>query len=179
MRTGSDLSWDGPRNLLDAMKVAHSPHARGMGAMLTLNEEIHSARFVTKTNGQVVSTFHSPACGPLGRIYNGEPWIMLAPALERRVLAPRLDTRVATVTALAGDTDPLREALARPGLRGMVIGGFGGGRVPLEWIPMLKGAIARGVPIVLASRTGAGSVDDPYGYGGAPYLRSIGLLAAH
>jgi L-asparaginase len=179
MRTGSDLSWDGPRNLLDAMKLARSRAARGMGAMLVMNEKIHSARFVTKTNGQAVSTFHSPACGPLGRIYNGEPWIMLAPARRRRVLAPRLDARVATVTALSGDADSLGEALARPALRGIVIGGFGGGRAPLGWIPQLKQAIARGVAVVLASRTGAGAIDDPYGYGGAHYLRSIGLIAAH
>ncbi|MGH7246955.1 MAG: asparaginase, partial [Pseudomonadota bacterium] len=179
MRTASDLSWDGPRNLLDAIKIAQSPAARGMGVILTLNEEIHSARFVTKTNGQAVSTFHSPACGPLGRIYGGAPSIMLAPALKRRVLAPRLDLRVAMVTALPGETDALREALARPALRGIVIAGFGGGRVPREWIAQLKAALARGVAIVLASRTGAGAIDDPYGYGGAHYLRSIGLIAAH
>jgi L-asparaginase len=179
MRTGSDLSWDGPRNLLDAMRVAASRRARGLGALLTMNEEIHSARFVTKGNGLVVGTFHSPACGPIGRIYNGEPWLLLAPALERRVLRPRIEARVAMVTALAGEDHALGAALAEPGLRGLVIAGFGSGRVPLGWIAQLKDALARGLPIVLASRTGAGAIDDPYGYGGAHYLRGIGLIAAH
>ncbi len=179
MRMGSDLSWDGPRNLLDAIKLAGSRAARGAGAMLTMNEEIHSARFVTKTNGQAISTFHSPACGPLGRIYNGEPWLMLTPAFKRVVLAPRIDTRVAMVTALAGETDALREALERPGLRGLVVAGFGGGRVPNQWIAQLKQALARRIAVVLASRTGAGSIDDGYGLGGAHYLRSVGLIAAH
>ncbi|MFZ1886631.1 MAG: asparaginase [Candidatus Binataceae bacterium] len=179
MRMGSDLSWDGPRNLLDAISIAQSRAARGVGAMLTMNEEIHSARFVTKTNGQAVSTFHSPACGPLGRIYNGEPWIMLTPTFKRVVLAPRLDTSVAMVTALAGEIDALREALERPNLRGLVVAGFGGGRVPHQWIEHLKQALARGIAVVLASRTGAGAIDDGYGLGGAHYLRSVGLIAAH
>ena len=178
MRTGSELSWDGPRNLLDAIKVARWRRARRLGVLLVMNEEIHSARFVTKTNGLVLGTFKSPACGPLGRIYNGEPWLFVVPAMPREVLRPRHEPNVALVTALTGDSDSLREALARPALKGLVIAGFGSGRVPAEWFKEIEAAIASGLPIVLASRTGAGAIDDPYG-GGAHYLRSIGLIAAH
>ena len=179
MRTGSDLSWDGPRNMLDALKVARWDRARGIGAMLVMNEEIHSARFVTKGNGLTLATFHSPACGPLGRIYNGEPMLFTRPALTRRVVAPRVESEIAMVTALSGETHALDEALARPGLRGLVIAGFGSGRVPLSWVKPLEAAVRNRLPIVLASRTGAGAVDDPYGYGGAHYLRQAGLIAAH
>jgi len=179
MRTGSDLSWDGPRNLLDAIKVARWPRARGLGALLVMNEEIHSARFVTKGNGIAVSTFHSPVCGPLGRIYNGDPMLFSAPAPRRVVIAPRVEDNIAMVTALPGERAALDEALARRDIRGLVIAGFGSGRVPLGWIDSLKRAVERGLPVVLASRTGAGAIDDPYGYGGAHYLRSIGLIAAH
>ncbi len=180
MRTGSELSWDGPRNLLDAIRVARWPRARGRGALLVMNEEIHSARFVTKGNGLALGAFHSPACGPLGRIYNGEPMLLTAPALARRIVEPRLDTNVATVTALSGEpVATLSQALARPGLRGLVVAGFGSGRVPLAWVKLLAEAVRGGVAVVLASRTGAGAVDDPYGYGGAHYLRSVGLVAAH
>jgi L-asparaginase len=178
MRTGSELSWDGPRNLLDAIKVAGSPNARSLGAILVMNEEIHSARLVTKGNGLTLGTFHSPAAGPLGRIYNGEPWIFLVPSIKREVLRAKIEANVAMVTALTGDTASLGEALARPGLRGVVVAGFGSGRVPPEWYTPIEEAIARGIPMVLASRTGAGAIDDPYG-GGAHYLRSRGMLAAH
>ncbi len=179
MRTGSELSWDGPRNLLDAMLVACAREARRMGALLVMNEEIHSARFVTKSNGLIVGTFRSPAAGPLGRIYNGAPWLLLKPAHERRVLRPVVETRVAMVTALAGDADSLGEALQRPNLRGLVIAGFGSGRVPLGWLDAIRAAVARGLPVVLASRTGAGAIGDQYGYGSARYLLGLGLIAAH
>jgi len=179
MRTGSDLAWDGPRNLLDAIKVARWPRARGLGALLVMNEEIHSARFVTKGDGLTVSTFHSPACGPVGRIYNGEPMLLTVPALTRAMVAPHVDDNVAMVTAAPGERWALDEALARGGLRGMVIAGFGSGRVPFGWIGSIKRAVEGGLPVVLASRTGAGAIDDPYGYGGAHFLRAMELIAAH
>jgi L-asparaginase len=179
MRTGSDLSWDGPRNLLDGLKVARWDRARGIGATLVMNEEIHSARFVTKGNGLTLATFHSPACGPLGHIYNGEPMLLTRPALERRVVAPTIESKVAMVTALSGEAHALIEALTRRGVRGLVIAGFGSGRAPLSWVKPLEAAVKNGLPVVLASRTGAGAIDDPYGYGGAHYLRQAGLIAAH
>lgn len=179
MRTGSDLSWDGPRNMLDAIKVARWERARGLGTMLVMNEEIHCARFVTKGNGLSLSTFHSPACGPIGRIYLGEPMLFTRPALERKVVAAKIEAEVAMVTALTGETKALAEALAQPGLRGLVVAGFGSGRVPLRWVEPLVEAVKSGLPVVLASRTGAGVVDDPYGFGGAHYLKGAGLISAH
>lgn len=179
MRTGSDLSWDGPRNLLDAIKVARWPRARGLGTLLVMNEEIHCARFVTKGNGLSLSTFHSPACGPLGRIYVGEPMLFTRPALERKVLEAKVEPEVAMVTALTGESKALSEALAQPKLRGLVVAGFGSGRVPLRWVEPLVEAVKSGLPVVLASRTGAGVVDDPYGFGGAHYLKGAGLISAH
>ena len=178
MRTGSEISWDGPRNLLDAIRVARWPHARGLGTLVVLNEEIHSARFVTKSNGLILGTFRSPACGPLGRIYMGEPWLFVIPANPREIVRPKPERNVALVTAMVDDDDSLREALARPGLKGLVIAGFGSGRVPPHWIDQIKSTIADGLPIVLASRTGGGAVDDPYA-GGAHYLRSLGIIAAN
>jgi len=180
LRNASDLSWDGPRNLLDALRVSASPVAQGMGALLVLHEEIHSARFVTKSNGLILGAFQSPACGPLGRIYNGTPRFLTRHAPPTRRLEPQLDESVAIVRALSGDTVSLASALARPDLHGLVVEGFGSGRVPQSWVDSLQAAVRRGVAVVLASRTGAGAVGDPYGYpGSATGLLNLGLIPAH
>lgn len=180
LRTASALSWDGPRNLLDALRVATSPRARGCGALLVMNEEIHSARFVTKTNGLILGTFQSAAGGPLGRLYNEAPLFFARPVLSTHWLEPTLDESVAVVRALSGDTVSLPAVLSRPDLHGLVIEGFGSGRVPQSWVEALRTALQRDIAVVLASRTGAGAVGDPYGYpGSATGLLNLGLIAAH
>ena len=180
LRTASDLSWDGPRNLLDALRVAAAPGACGLGALVVMNEEVHSARFVTKKNGLILGAFQSPACGPLGRIYNGTALILTRPLLPPRRLEPSIDAAVAVVRALSGDTVSLAATLAPPDLHGLVVEGFGSGRVPASWVEPLRATVQRGIAVVLASRIGAGMVGDPYGYAGsATNLLGLGLIPAH
>ena len=82
--------------------------------------------------------------------------------------------------ALSGDTVSLAAALALPDLHGLVVEGFGSGRVPASWVEPLRDAVERGIAVVLASRTGAGAIGDPYGYpGSATGLLRLGLIPAH
>lgn len=64
MRSGDELSPDGPRNILAAVRVAASRSARNMGSLVVMNEQIHAAREVTKTHAANVATFQSPWWGP-------------------------------------------------------------------------------------------------------------------
>src|SRR5207245_6410831 len=57
---------DGPRNLLNAFRIAASSGARGAGTLVTLNDEIHSARHVRKTHAVALDAFQSPGAGPVG-----------------------------------------------------------------------------------------------------------------
>lgn len=176
MRTASEVGADGPANLWAAVRVAASPLARGLGALVVLNDEIHAARFVTKTNTLSPATFQSPGWGPLGRVEGDRVHIPFR--LEREVLpCPRLEERVVLIQLAVGmGAELLEDALAR-GARGVVLEGLGAGRIPPWWLPVIERAVAGGVAIVIASRCLSGRVWDAYGYvGGYRTLREMGCL---
>ena len=71
MRPATALSADGPLNILDAVRVAAADSARDRGVLVVLNNEIHSARLVTKMSTTAVETFQSPVGGAIGAINDG------------------------------------------------------------------------------------------------------------
>lgn len=176
MRTASDVGADGPANLWAAVRVAAAPEARGLGALVVFNDEIHAARFVTKTDTLSPATFQSPGWGPLGRVEGDRVYIPFR--LEREVIpCSRLEERVALIKLAVGmGPEPLEDALAR-GVRGVVVEGLGGGRIPPWWLPAIEQAVVSGVTVVIASRCPSGRVWDAYGYPGSHRtLREMGCL---
>ena len=77
MRNGSEVSADGPRNLLCAAQVAEA--APGLGTVLVLNDEIHAARWARKLDSSRVSAFVSPGHGPVGIVVPGSVQIGMPP----------------------------------------------------------------------------------------------------
>src|SRR5579864_6988858 len=67
-RPASDPESDGPRNLLDAVRVAVASEAVGKGVMVVMNGQINAARDVTKTNTSQVETFRSLEFGAIGTV---------------------------------------------------------------------------------------------------------------
>jgi L-asparaginase len=179
MRVSSDPGYEGMANLVAAGRVAAAAEARGLGALVVLNDEIHAARDVTKTHSQSLDTFQSPSWGPLGRVEADR--ITIARRIERQViLCPRLEPRVYLLKLAVGmDAELLRHAVAL-GARGVVIESFGGGRVPPWWLEAIQEAIAQGVAVVIATRCPAGRVYDQYGFAGAYHdLLRAGCLFAN
>ncbi|MEU2611687.1 asparaginase domain-containing protein [Micromonospora sp. NPDC007271] len=160
MRNPTLAGPDGPANLLAAARVAAAPAARDLGVLVAFNDEIHAARFVRKTHSTSTATFASPDAGPLGHVIEAEVRLLTRP--PRRAPLPPVDadrlaaTRVALHTITLDDDVALLDALARD-VDGLVVAGFGVGHVPPAFAPAL-GALAERMPVVLASRTGAGSV---------------------
>jgi L-asparaginase len=72
MRSGSDLSPDGPANLFNAVLLVCSPQAEDWGVTVTLNQYVNAARHVEKDNTTNVQTFDSGGYGYLGYILGGE-----------------------------------------------------------------------------------------------------------
>lgn len=160
------------------MRVAACAEARGLGALVVLNDQVHAARDVTKTHSQSLDTFQSPSWGPLGRVEADR--ITIARRLQRQIIAcPRLEPRVYLFKLAVGmDAESLRHAVAQ-GARGAVIESFGGGRVPPWWLEAIQEAIAQGVAVVIATRCPAGPIYDPYTFAGAYHdLLRVGCLFA-
>ena len=59
------IPTDAGLNLVNALRVAASPEARGLGALVVLNDEVHAAREVTKTSTSRLQTFRAADFGCL------------------------------------------------------------------------------------------------------------------
>lgn len=176
MRTVSEPGWDGPANLMSAVRAAVHADAGGRGVLITVGEEVHSAAEATKWHTQSLAAFRSPR-GPLGVVDRGRI-LFQRPAFRRpRLAARRLVSDVDLHVMAAGvDAALLRASLAR-GARGLVLEATGCGNVPPSAVPGIRAALAAHIPVVLVSRCASGRVAPAYGYeGGGQMLRELGVI---
>lgn len=80
MRPSSAISADGRLNLYNALVLAASPKARGLGVLVTLNDQFFAARFVSKFHTTRVDAFRAPDQGSLGAIRDGQVQVYQVPA---------------------------------------------------------------------------------------------------
>lgn len=180
MRSASELGADGPRNLLNALRVAQSPQASGWGALLVINDEVHAARWCRKVDSISTPAFASPGHGPVGHVTPER--IRIEPALPRFTieLTEALTAEVLVIEVFTGMHEDLIEAaLDTTGARGLVLDGTGAGNVPGTAMKGIVAAIERGLPVVVASRTLRGGAVPIYGGpGGGVTLRELGVIGA-
>jgi L-asparaginase len=181
MRNPTLPGADGPANLLAAIQVASSDAARGLGALVVLNDEIHAARFVRKAHTSNPATFSSHPVGPVGWVSEGVPRVVLRPTGRHKVTLSEdaQDGRVALLTIALGDDGRLLPTVEREGYAGLVIEAMGGGHVPSVMVEALE-ELAGEMPVILASRTKAGEVlHSTYGFVGSETdLLERGLINA-
>ena len=180
MRNPTMAGADGPANILAAVRVAVSPDARGLGCLVAMNDQIHAARWVRKTHTGSTAAFASPGHGPLGEVVEGH--VRLPVGIRHRSPAlrpdPAKEVRVGVVTIVLGDDGRLAETIGAQ-VDGLVVAAFGVGHVPASVVPALAG-LAERIPVVLASRIGAGPVHDgTYAFPGSERdLLARGLISA-
>jgi L-asparaginase len=165
MRPPSALGSDAELNLLDAIRLAAHPDAARRGVLTILNNEIHSARDVTKSNAFRVDTFDSRDFGVLGYVDSDARVLFYRAVTRPHTTATPFDVRgkkelprVDMVYSYAGGDGVLVDALTERRPDGMVLVGFGGGSYPAAFLEAGKRAVQAGIPVVLATRSWNGRV---------------------
>ncbi len=182
MRAASEWDADGPRNILDATRVALSPEARGKGTFVVLNGEIHAAREVTKTHSLAVETFDTPEFGALGIVDADGARFYRAPLRRRSIPMPAGVTlpTVDIIPNYAGSDGRLVRGLLREGpVDGLVIDAAGAGNIAAPLFEAVREAREAGIAVIITSRTHAGRVLPLYaGGGGGTTLHELGCVFA-
>jgi L-asparaginase len=180
MRTATQLGYDGMLNLAAAIRVAAAPDARGLGALVVFNEAIYAASEAQKIHSQRSDAFDAPAVGPIGRVEGERVWLRHRPLQRQFIPCSRIEEMVDLIKIGQGMSERQLRHSIEDGVAGIVIEAFGSGRVPPWWLPAIGEAIAQRTAVVIATRCGAGSLYDEYGYVGSYHdLERLGVLFAH
>ena len=177
MRSSNELGSDGVYNYLSALRVASDDRAADKGVLVVMNDEIHAAKYVTKTHTTNVGTFQTPTHGPLGLITKRE--ILYFKTAEPRVRfdLDHIQGLVPIISAYAGMTDELIDMLDLEQLDGLIIQAFGAGNIPKETAQKLESLLQKGIPVALVSRCFNGIAEPVYAYqGGGVQLQKAGVF---
>jgi L-asparaginase len=164
MRPSSALSADGPLNIFNAVSVAADPAAAGRGVMVVLNDQIHSAHDMTKTNTTSVETFMSPYRGLVGSSHFGANQYYRTP-FKKHTIASEFDVggldqlpRVDVIYVYEDMPGDVIDYLVKAGAEGIVVAGVGNGNMPKAVLDALTKAAQKGVVVVRGSRVPFGFV---------------------
>lgn len=167
MKSSSELGWDGPVNLIDAVHTAASIESFNRGVLVVMNNEVHSASQVTKTNTHTLDTFKSVDFGPIGFIDNNKVYYYQRYTKRQYIPVEQVDSKVDLIKCACGMDDRLLRFCVDSGTHGIVIEGMGRGNIPPEMVTGVDYALSRDIPVILVSRCHNGKVLDSYGYLGA------------
>lgn len=164
MRPYTAVSADGPLNLFNAVVVAADPAAAGRGTLVVMNDRIHGAHSLTKTNTTSVETFISPINGLIGTVNYGKTEYFRRPfrrhtyksefSIQGIMSLPRVDI----IYACADMPADLIDCSMGKGAKGIVIAGDGNGNMNAATVERAAMAAEKGIVIVRSSRVPTGKV---------------------
>ncbi len=169
MRSSNEIGSDGLYNYISAIRVASDEKARHKGVMVVFNDEIHTARNVTKTHTSNTNTFQSPNHGPLGVLTKDRVQFHHMPYRQQALENVNEKLNVPLVKAYMGMPGDIFSFYSREGIDGMVIEALGQGNMPPSALEGIQQLISLNIPIVLVSRSFNGIVSPTYAYDGGGY----------
>jgi L-asparaginase len=165
MRPASAISADGYLNLFNAVRVSAAPESRGRGALVVMNDTIHSGRDVTKTATYRVETFKGRDLGPLGYSDADGKIIFYHQTAKKHTADAEFDVRnlhslprVDVVVSYVGADGTMIDAAVAGGAKGLISAGTGAGRPTPAEDEAFDRAHKKGVIICQSSRVGSGRV---------------------
>lgn len=177
MRSSNEIGSDGLYNLITAIKVAASDEAQNKGVLVVLNDEIHTAKNVTKTHTSNISTFQSPQYGPIGIVAKQGVFFHHTPTRAEYYNIDEVSKRVVLLKAHAGMDSSLLYAINELPCDGVVIEALGQGNLPPATIPGIERLIENKIPVVFVSRCFNGIAQDTYAYkGGGKHFKDLGVI---
>jgi L-asparaginase len=177
MRNSSEPDWDGPKNLLDSIRVCLNENSKNLGVLVCLHGEVNAASEVTKIYSNEVETFHSLDFGSLGFVQNVRVVYNRLPRHLEVIDTDGINTNVDLITVYAGMDEKFFKFSADSGVEGLVVEALGIGNVPPLAFNGIKYVIEKNIPVVLVSRCPAGPTDHIYSYPGAGiHLHTLGVI---
>ncbi|HDS45474.1 MAG TPA: Glu-tRNA(Gln) amidotransferase subunit GatD [Methanomicrobia archaeon] len=174
-RSSDRPSSDASMNAICAAKVATSDIAEVVVVMHGSTSDdfcfIHRGTKVRKMHTSARTAFRSINDEPIGRVrYSTSDvatvQIEAIPASYVRrgerelVLRDALEARCALIKFFPGEDPGVLEYFVGHGYKGLVVEGTGLGHVSAEWIPGIRSAVERGIPVVMTSQCLYGTICD-------------------
>ncbi|MGC6767041.1 asparaginase [Enterococcus sp. LJL51] len=179
MRSSNEIGSDGLYNFISAVWTAASDESKNKGVLVVMNDEIHMAKYVTKTHTTNVATFRTPTFGPIGMLTKGKTFFTKEVMPEEVCDIKSVAGEVHLIKAYAGMDGQIFQLVNTESLSGIVIESLGAGNLPPAVLKELQVILDRGIPIVLVSRCSNGIAEDIYAYeGGGVELKKRGVIFA-
>ncbi len=177
-RAADQPDTDGPRNIADAVRLAASPTARGLGVTICFEQEFHAARDVTKTHTTRVDTFMSGEHGKLGDVDGEHISVQRRPTLRRTYAPTAVEPNIELIKLSMGTSDGYIRYAAANGSKAIILEAFGAGNATPAIAQAAAEIVAAGIPVILTSRCPRGRVKPVYGNGGGKDLEDAGVIFA-
>lgn len=177
MRSSNEIGADGLANLRSSLVVATDDESSDKGVLVVMNDEVHTATYVTKTHTTNVATFQTPTFGPIGLVSKNNVIYFQKLIKEEHYEVNTTEKKVYLLKAYAGMDEKLINAVCDLGADGLVIEALGAGNLPPKTVPAVRNCIKKNIPVVFVSRAFNGVTQDVYDYeGGGKRFQQDGVI---